>query len=455
MKFNPRSYQQPAIDHIVWNEACGLFLDMGMGKTVSTLTAIVELMGLGEVRRTLVIAPKTVAETTWSAEIQKWDHLKHLTYTIVAGNPNKRREALRVSADITLLGVDNLPWLVETLGRGLSAFDMVIFDELTKVKNPAGVRHKYMDVARPLFKRFVGLTGTPSPNGLQDVWGQCRVIDKDIIPLSYRDFDARYFENDDYMGYKRKPVHGADAEIIGMMREKCMSLRAKDFPELNLLEPMFVDVPVILPLKVQKQYEAFEREAALEFLEAEHEQGFVSAVNTAVLKNKLLQFTSGHVYDENRVAVKVHDVKAKRIAEMVEEFQGEPALILVAYNHEREPLLKAIQGAELFDKVTWGQGQSERWDAGQIKALIAHPASMAHGLNMQHGGRFIIWTTPTFNLEHLQQANARLHRQGQEKQVVIYSVVVPGSADEDVARRMNEKEEVQDDLINRLRKKYT
>lgn len=454
MKFNPHIYQEHGIGHVMQNPFCGLFLDMGLGKTAITLTATDRLLfDELEVEKVLVIAPKKVAEDTWKRESEKWDHLRHLRISAILGTERQRIEALRAKADIYIVNRENVAWLVSFLG-GAWPFDMVIIDELSSFKNPSSVRFKALRTVRPKMRRVVGLTGTPAPNGLEDLWSQLYLLDQgERLGKTVTGYRTQYFTKTPYVNYPEYKLKQSSCEqqIYDKIGDICMSMKAADYLEL----PKRIDrvKSVQLPDKVLAQYYEFEKKLVLEMPEEE-----ITAVNAAALSTKLLQFANGAVYDENRNWHEVHRDKLEALEEEVEAANGHPVLVFYNFKHDLERLQKYFRALK---PVTLGNTKVTEtvadWNAGKIRMLFAHPASAGHGLNMQDGGHHLFWFGLNWGLELYQQAVARLDRQGQTRPVVNSRIVATGTIDEDVLLSLADKATRQDALLQAIKariKKY-
>lgn len=450
MKFRPYEYQQTAIKWIIDNPRCGLFLDMGLGKTVSTLTAIQQLMDDCEVSRTLVVAPKKVAETTWTTEAQKWDHLKSLKVAKVMGTEKQRKLALAEKADVYVIGRDSFVWLVGIFG-GMLPFDVLVIDELTSFKSSKSNRFKAMRMATPTAKRVIGLTGTPAPNGLIDLWAQMYCIDMgERLGRSVTKYRETYFETHKWNNIivRCNVKKGYDEVIRKKIADICLSMQAKDY--LQLPDLINHTIKVQLSTATMQAYTKFEREKVLQFQdEHQGETANVLAQSAAGLMNKLSQFANGAIYDDERNVHHVHDEKLDRLAEIIEAANGSSVLVFYQYKHD------AVRIAEKFNKayrvkVYTDEKQLIEWNAGQVDILLAHPASTAFGLNMQDGGHYIVWFGTGWNLELYQQANARLHRQGQQYPVQVYNLVCSGTVDERAEAALENKKGVQQGLLDSL-----
>lgn len=450
MEFKPHSYQQMAIDKIIDTPRAGLFLDMGLGKTVITLTAIDQLMNdYFEVSRVLVIAPLRVAEDTWSRESQKWDHLKHLRISKVLGSASNRRKALAKDADIYVINRENVVWLTDELsqvGDGWG-FDMVVIDELSSFKSHAAKRFKALRKYITRSSRVVGLTGTPAPNGLIDLWSQIYLLDGgERLGTTISGFRSRYFipnQRNRHMIYNYKPREEAEQAINAKISDICISMRAEDW--LDMPERIDNVQRVKLSDDEMDRYNQFERDCYLDFLEGE-----VTAASAAALSNKLLQYSNGAMYLADGGYVETSNAKLDVLDEIIELSNGKPILCFYSYKHDLERIQKRFK----FAKKLGGSEDIEKWNNGEIPLLLAHPAGAGHGLNLQAGGNIIVWFGLTWSLELYQQANARLYRQGQENAVIIHHLITEGTADESVLASLQGKKDVQDELLDSLKAKY-
>ena len=449
MIYKPYDYQRTAMQWIMDKPHCGLFLDMGLGKTVSTLTAVQQLIDDCEVSRVLVVAPKKVAETTWSTEAEKWEHLHGLKVVKVLGSEKQRCLALAEKADVYVTGRDNFVWLVGKYG-GQLPFDALVIDELTSFKSAKSERFKAMRVALPSVKRVIGLTGTPAPNGLIDLWAQMYCIDQgERLGKSVSRYREAYFETHKWNNtiVRCDVKKGCDTIIRNKIADICLSMQAKDY--LQLPDMITHTATVELSNKTMAAYAKFEKEKVLEF-KAEHdgEPANVLANSAAGLMNKLSQFANGAIYDEDRQVHAIHDEKLDRLAEIVEAANGSSVLVFYQYKHDIPRITAKLKGY----KVRTYEGEKDLidWNAGKIDVLLAHPASTAYGLNMQQGGHYIVWFGTGWNLEHYQQANARLHRQGQRYPVTVYKLICRGTVDERAAAALDSKKGVQQGLLDSL-----
>ncbi|WP_410512065.1 SNF2-related protein [Paenibacillus sp. BR2-3] len=442
--FVPHDYQKYCINRLLVDEATGLFLDLGLGKTVITLTVVNDLKyNRFAIRRTLVIAPKKVAEATWTNEADKWEHLKHLRIIPVLGSAQKRIRALNTPGDIWVINRDNVAWLVEHY-RNAWPFDMVILDELSSFKNHQAKRFKALTWIRPHVKRIVGLTGTPAPNGLLDLWAQVFLLDQgERLEKRVTHYREKYFQhNYNGFGYTAKP--GADDVIHRKIGDICISMKAEDY--LELPDCIMNVIPVVLDTKAMDQYKRMERDLLLEIEDTE-----ITATSAAVLTGKLLQMCNGAVYDEERRVMEMHDCKIEAFTELIEQLNGKSALVFYSYQHDLARIHKALAKSGLrIRELKTPQDQLD-WNNGQVDILLAHPASAAYGLNLQDGGNHVVWFGLNWSLELYQQANGRLHRQGQKQKVILHHLVVQGGVDEDVMAALEDKATTQDRLLNALK----
>lgn len=442
-------YQLRAIKHILDHKGCALFLDMGLGKTVSTLTAIDKLIYEElDVSKVLVVAPKRVAESVWDAEVENWSHLNRLRVSKVLGSEKQRLAALKQPADIYVIGRDNVAWLEKALPKSAERFpfDMLVLDELSSFKNPRAIRFKSLKRMRPFFHRVVGLTGTPAPNGLMDLWSQLYLLDggKRLFPTigQYRSIFFRPDKMNGHVIYSYKLLPGADKIIYNRIEDICMSMKAEDYLTLPPLKTNVIKVK--MDSKLRDKYLSFQRE---QLTYVEHEE--ITAINAAVLANKLLQFANGAIYNEAGRALLIHNLKIEAAKEVVELAEGEPVLIAWVFRSDRDRLKEAL--ADYNPRDLDGPQDIKDWNAGKVKVLLMHPASGGHGLNLQAGGHIILWFGQTWNLELYQQLNARLYRQGQDKPVIIHHLVLEGTMDERVMQALRSKSNGQEALIDAVK----
>ncbi len=448
MKFAPHDYQRYCINRLVSEENLGLFLDMGLGKTVITLTAVNDLRyNRFKVRKVLVIAPKKVAEDTWTREADKWDHLKLMRIIPVLGTQAKRIRALNTPGDVYVLSRDSVQWLVEYY-KNSWPFDTVIIDELSSFKNPSAKRFKKLCLVRPHIKRLIGLTGTPAPNGLMDLWAQIFLLDSgQRLETTVTAYRTRYFDPDQRNRervFSYMPKIGAEELINDKLKDICISLSAKDY--LTLPERIDNVRYIKLDSKAQERYEELQKDMLLEI-----DDTMIDASTAAVLSNKLLQLCNGAIYDEDRNVIEIHDNKIEALMEIVEAAQGKPILVFYNFQHDLARIQKALSKSGLKVSELKNKQSIEQWNNKQIDILLAHPASAAYGLNLQAGGNIIVWFGLNWSLELYQQANARLYRQGQTEAVIIHHLVVAGSMDQDVMSALENKRVTQDDLLLALK----
>lgn len=455
MKFEPHNYQRVAIDRLVASPRLALFQDMGLGKTVEVLTAIQELRMRWRVSRVLVVAPKKVAEATWTAEAEQWDHLRGMRISRVLGTLKQRLLALNTPADLYVINRENIPWLVEYY-RNEWPFDGVVLDESSSFKNSQSKRFKAMKKVLDRIKWLVLLTGTPAPNGLEDLWAQIYLLDQgERLGRTITSFRDAFFTQDrSYPGQQYRtysPQPDADKRIEAAIADICVSMKAEDYLEL----PKYVEnvVPVELDAAARKAYKRLEREMLLEV-----DGATITAGTAAVLNGKLLQLCSGAVYDTEGNATVIHECKVEAFLEVVEQLGGQHVLVFYWFQHERDRLVSAL--AERFPglrvRVYGGDQDAEAWNTGEVDVLLAHPASCGYGLNLQRGGHHMIWFgLPNWALEVYQQACKRLHRQGQKFPVVSHLLVVKGGMDEAVVDALREKGDAQEALMQALKAKIT
>lgn len=457
-KFRPHGYQRRAIEWVLTHPRCGLFMEMGLGKTICTLTAVQTLVDRMEIGAVLVIAPKKVAESTWSDEAAGWAHLD-LRVSVVTGTPAQRLAALREEADVYVLGRDSVVWLQSLKASQRPRFDMVVLDELTSFKSPKSQRFKALRKMLPTVSRVVGLTGTPTPNGLIDLWAQVYCLDqgKRLGPFVTR-YRETYFHTIEKNNIPIKvwPKEGAEEAITAKISDICFTMKAADYLELPGVE--YHDVKVSIGAKAFEGYCRFERErcalfrAALRPEETPAKAGAqnqtVTAASAAALVNKLAQYANGCVYDEEGVEVEIHQAKVEMLMELVER-AASPVLCFYAYKHDlRRIMERAPKGLRV--RAYGGPDDLRDWNDGKIDLLLAHPASTAYGLNMQRGGHVIVWFSTGWNMELYKQANARLYRQGQRSRVDIYRLIAPGTVDERMAAALDGKERTQESVVRRL-----
>lgn len=450
MIFKPHAYQAHCIQKIIEIRKLGLFLDMGLGKTVTTLTAVKELKyNRFEVRKVLVIAPKKVAEGTWTKEKDKWDHTRMLRVSQVLGSQAKRIRALNTPADLYVINRENVAWLVDYY-RNAWPFDMVVVDESSSFKSHKSKRFKALASVGGHIGRMVELTGTPSPNGLNDLWSQVFLLDGgERLGRRYTQFRERYFDpgdrgNNVIYNYRAKP--GSEESILEKISDICISMKAEDY--LQLPDVTYHQVPVTLDAKAEKAYREMERKMVLDLPEDEEQ---ISVASAAALSNKLLQLANGALYDDGHGVHEVHGCKIEAFLELIESLQGKPALVFYNFQHDRERILGALGKSGLRIRELKTTEDEDAWNRREVDVLLTHPASSAYGLNLQQGGNHVIWFGLTWNYELYTQANKRLHRQGQEEKVIIHHLVCAGTRDEDVMKALERKEDVQEWVMQSLK----
>lgn len=445
MKFKPHDYQRYTIQFIIDHPESAIFLGMGMGKTISTLTAINDLIrNRFETQKVLVIAPIRVARDTWPTEIKKWDHLAGLTVSPITGTAKQREAAVNRRADIYTIGRENIPWLVKHHGNRWP-YDMVIIDELSSFKNPQAKRFKALKKVRPKIHRIVGLTGTPAPNSLLDIWAPFRLIDNGQrlgkYITHYRD---QYFTPGRRNGtvvYNWNLRPGADQAIYDNIADITVSMRTTDY--LQLPEATHQHITVQLPSKARKHIDALKRDLVLDL-----DDDTIDAANAATLSLKLQQLAGGAIYNEaGDDYITIHDEKIQELTELVDQAQGNTLLVCYWFKHERDRILDAIPGARVLDTAK----DFHDWNNGDIPVALIHPASAGHGLNLQAGGHIMVWYTTPWSLELYEQANARLHRQGQTEPVSIIHIDTADSIDQTVHQALTRKDTTQQALITAVK----
>lgn len=442
MKYKPHNYQQFATDFILNQSICCLMLDMGLGKTVITLTALWQLaLDSFDVSRVLVIAPKRVAEDTWPKELAKWEHLTGLTSSLVLGSAAERKAALQKKAFLYIINRENVAWLVK---NHYWDFDMVVIDELSSFKSNKAERFKAMKKVRPMITRIVGLTGTPAPNTLLDLWPQMYLMDMgQRLGRFIGGFRDRFFLPDKRnreIIYSYKPREGAEDAIYALISDICISMKAADY--LDMPERIDNRIEVSMSPKERKLYDTFQKDMVLSIGDEE-----LDATNAAALSNKLLQMANGAVYGEDKKVIPIHDRKLDALEDLVEAANGKPLLVAYWYKHDLQRIKARFKNARCIDTAK----DIDDWNAGKIPLALIHPASAGHGLNLQDGGCTIVWFGLTWSLELYQQLNARLWRQGQKHTVVIHHIVTKGTHDEDVMRALENKDTRQSALIEAVR----
>ena len=449
MMFSPHPYQAYCMEQLKQKPALGLFLDMGLGKTIITLSAIAQLKyGMFCVNKVLVIAPKKVAEATWQREAAKWDNVRFLRISTVLGSATKRVKALNTPADIYIINRENVTWLVDYY-KNAWPFDMVVVDEFSSFKNHSAKRFKSLAAIRPHIRRIVGLTGTPSPNGLEDLWAQVYLLDAgERLGKYFTHFRSRYFDpgrrsRDVIYSYDAKD--GAGEAIMAKISDICISMKSDDY--LQLPDITYDDVPVILDARAQKAYTELERKMVLQL----DQEKVIDVTTAAGLSNKLQQLANGAIYDEDRSWVPVHDCKIEAFMELIEQLNGKSALVFYNFRHDLERLEAALAKTKLRVRRLAGPEDEKDWNADKIDILLAHPASAAYGLNLQEGGNHVVWFGLNWSLELYQQANKRLHRQGQKEKVIIHHLICEGTRDADLLEALKQKDKAQEYVLASLK----
>lgn len=423
---------------------------LGLGKTIITLSAINELKyGRFQIRKVLVIAPKKVAEATWQREAAKWDMVKHLRFSTVLGCLQKRIRALHTPADVYIINRENVVWLVEYF-RNEWPFDMVVVDESSSFKSHKAKRFKALAAIRSHITRIVELTGTPSPNGLADLWSQLFLLDQgERLGKYYTHFRDRYFDpgrrSRDII-YSYDPKEGAEKAIMEKISDICISMKADDY--LQLPDITYNDIPVALDDKAAAAYNELERQMVLELLE---QNAVIDVTSTAALSNKLQQLSNGAIYGQDGQWFKIHDCKLDAFLELIEQLNGKSALVFYNFKHDKARIQEALAKSKLRVRLLEGPSDEADWNAGKIDILLAHPASCAYGLNLQEGGNHVIWFGLNWSLELYQQANKRLHRQGQKEKVIVHHLLCEGTRDDDMIQALARKDKAQEFVLQSLK----
>ena len=443
MKYKPHSYQEYAIRYIETHPISALLIDMGLGKTSITLTAIRNLLfDSFEVCKVLVIAPLRVAKNTWTDEIKNWEHLSTLTYSLIVGNENERLSALNEKADIYIINRENVDWLVNKSGYKFD-FDMVVIDELSSFKNHQSKRFKSLMKVRPLVKRIVGLTGTPSSNGLMDLFAEFKILDMGKrLGYFIGQYRNTYFKPDKMNGpivYSYKPLPNAENAIYEKISDITVSMKANEY--LKMPELLTSNYVVELSNSEKNQYDEMKKSLVLEITDGE-----ITASNAASLSNKLCQLSNGAIYDDEQNIVEIHDRKLEALEDIIESMNGKPLLIAYWYRHD----LERIKSRFSVREIKTSEDISD-WNDGKIPVALIHPASAGHGLNLQSGGSTLVWFGLTWSLELYQQTNARLYRQGQKNTVVIQHIIAKGTIDEQILKALQRKDKTQSDLIDAVK----
>mgnify|MGYP002548716424 FL=1 len=449
MIYELHDYQKYVIEYIQNQPVSAVFLDMGLGKTSITLTALNNLLfDYFTVHKILVIAPLRVARSTWSSEIQKWDHLKNLKYSIVIGTPAERRKALQRQADIYIINRENIPWLTEYMGAAFD-FDMVVIDELSSFKNYQAKRFKALMKVRPSVKRIVGLTGTPSSNGLMDLFAEFKLLDMgERLGRFIGQYRNTYFMPDKRNGqviFSYKPLPGAEDTIYRKISDITISMKAAD--HLKMPKLVTTDYEVTLSEKEQRKYKELKDNMVLQLSDDE-----ITAANAASLSNKLCQMANGAIYDDDKAVIHVHDRKLDALEDVIESMNGKPVLVAYWFKHDYDRIADRLKTLSItFEKLDT-TGSIEKWINGKIPVALIHPASAGHGLNLQDGGSALVWFGLTWSLELYQQTNARLYRQGQNSDtVVIMHIAAKDTIDERILKALKKKDSTQSALIDAVK----
>ncbi len=445
MKYEPHSYQKYATDFIERNPIAALLLDMGLGKTSITLTAINNLLfDYFDVHRVLVIAPLRVAKNTWPEEIEKWSHLSNLKYSVVVGTEKERISALKENADIYIINRENIPWLIEKSKLPFE-FDMVVIDELSSFKNYSSKRFKSLMKVRPKVKRIIGLTGTPSSNGLMDLFAEFKILDMGVrLGRFIGQYRNVYFTPDKMNGpivYSYKPLPSAEKIIYEKISDITISMKATD--HLKMPELIECETVVQMSEKENKSYTTLKKELVLSIPDGE-----ITAANAASLSNKLSQLANGAIYLENKEFVTIHDRKLDALEDLIESANGKPLLVAYWFKHDFERIKERFDIREIKTS-----NDIKDWNDGKIPVAVIHPASAGHGLNLQSGGSTLVWFGLTWSLELYQQTNARLYRQGQNETVVIHHIITKGTIDKDIIKALKRKDKTQSSLIDAVKAK--
>ena len=443
MRYVAHNYQNYAKDFILAHKVSALFLDCGLGKTITTLTAINELMyDSFEISKVLIIAPLRVAQSTWKEEIEKWDHLNLLRYSIVVGDEKERLKALKQNSDIYIINRENVDWLVTKSGIDFN-FDMLIIDELSSFKSHTSKRFKSLLKIRPYFERVVGLTGTPSSNGLMDLWAEFRVLDLgERLGRYITHYRNEYFLPDKRNGaviFSYKPQLNAEERIYRRLADMTISMKSTEY--LKMPELILNELEINLDEEDQIKYKKFKKEMVMTIQEKE-----IDAINAASLSNKLIQLANGSIYDDDKKFYEIHNKKLDKLEEIIESANGKPVLVAYWFKADKERIEKRFKVREIktADDI-------KQWNMGMINLALIHPASAGHGLNLQSGGSTLVWFSLTWSLELYQQTNARLYRQGQKDTVVIHHLITKNTIDEDIMKSLKRKDKTQEALMRAVK----
>ena len=445
MRYVAHNYQNYAKDFILAHKVSALFLDCGLGKTITTLTAINELMyDSFEISKVLIIAPLRVAQSTWKEEIEKWDHLNLLRYSIAVGDEKERLKALKQNSDIYIINRENVDWLVTKSGIDFN-FDMLIIDELSSFKSHTSKRFKSLLKIRPYFERVVGLTGTPSSNGLMDLWAEFRVLDLgERLGRYITHYRNEYFLPDKRNGaviFSYKPQPNAEERIYRRLADMTISMKSTEY--LKMPELILNELEINLDEEDQMKYKKFKKEMVMTIQEKE-----IDAINAASLSNKLIQLANGSIYDDDKKFYEIHNKKLDKLEEIIESANGKPVLVAYWFKADKERIEKRFKVREIktADDI-------KQWNMGMINLALIHPASAGHGLNLQSGGSTLVWFSLTWSLELYQQTNARLYRQGQKDTVVIHHLITKNTIDENIMKSLKRKDKTQEALMRAVKAK--
>ena len=445
MEYRPHEYQKYAIDYIEKNPVSAVLLDMGLGKTSITLTALNNLLfDSFEAHRVLVIGPLRVARDTWPAEAEKWDHLQDLIVSVAVGNETERIAALQKKADIYIINRENVQWLVEESGIPFT-FDTVVIDELSSFKNHQSKRFRSLLKVRPKIKRIVGLTGTPSSNGLMDLWAEFRLLDcGQRLGRYIGQYRTKYFQPDKRNGqviFSYRPLSGAEQQIYKAISDITISMKSTDY--LPMPELISSEYSVKMSEEESGRYDALKQELVLQLPDGE-----ITAANAAALSGKLCQMASGAIYDDDGETIPIHDRKLDALEDIIEALNGKPLLVAYWFKHDLKRIEERLKKLKVPYSCLDTSDSIKRWNAGQLSVGLIHPASAGHGLNLQSGGSTIVWFGLTWSLELYQQTNARLWRQGQSANtVVVQHIVTKGTIDERILKALQAKDKTQSALI--------
>lgn len=449
LRYSPHEYQQYAAEYIETHPIAAVLLDMGLGKTSITLTALNNLLfDSFEIHKVIVIAPLRVARDTWSAEMEKWEHLSSLIYSVAVGTETERLAALRRQADIYIINRENVQWLISESGIPFN-YDMVVIDELSSFKNHQTKRFKALMKMRPKVKRIVGLTGTPSSNGLMDLWAEFKLLDMgQRLGRFIGQYRTAYFQPDKRNGqvvFSYKPLPGAERQIYDKISDITISMKSADYLQMpELVESRYT---VYLSEEERKRYVALKEDLVLQLPDGE-----ITAANAASLSGKLSQMANGAVYSDDESILEIHQRKLDALEDLIEAANGKPVLVAYWFRHDLERIAERLHKLKIpFSRLDSSES-IRRWNAGELPVVLIHPASVGHGLNLQSGGSTIVWFGLTWSLELYQQTNARLWRQGQESEtVVVQHIVAEGTIDERIMKALSEKDTTQSALVDAVK----